>query len=219
MITKRIFRALMVTATMIISTTIVEAQRINREGLHKLGQRGEASPIVTVQATALESNRAIELAAAAQEASQAGLLNISAQSKKAKAIVGSWLDTVTVTDGPTFKSLSTYTEDGSVVFNDQGSVLTEPPFPRVFSAGHGVWVHQGGRTFSTTTLQLISDLKGDGVGNLLAVLKLRATITLNESGDSYSAVFKAEFNDPAGNLIASFEGTTEGQRIKAEPLP
>ena len=218
MITKRIFRALTITATMIISTTIGDAQRINREGLHKLYQGSEASPAVTMQSPALESNVTMEPAAAAQEPTQV-LLNISAQSKKAKAIVGSWLETVTVAGGPTFKSLSTYTEDGGVVFSDQGSVLTEPPFPRVFSAGHGVWVHQGGRTFSTTTIQLISDIKGDGVGDLLAILKLRHTITLNGPGDAYSGVFKAEFNDPAGNLITTFEGTIEGQRIKDEPLP
>jgi hypothetical protein len=211
MITKRIFRALMITGIMIISSTIVEAQRINREALRKLSQGGEASPAVT--APMPESNRAMEPEEAAQEASQSGLLDILARQKK--AIAGSWLDTVTVAGGATFKSLSTFTEDGGVIFTDQGDVITEPPSPHVFSAGQGVWVHQGGRTFGQTTLQLVSDLKG----NLLGVFKLRATITLNESSDAYSAVWKAAFTNPAGNLIASFEGTIEGQRIKSEPLP
>ncbi len=115
MITKRIFRALTITATMIISSTIGDAQRINREGLHKLYEGSKASPAATMQAPALESNVTME-PEAAQEPPQGVLLNISAQSKKAKAIVGSWLETVTVAGGPTFKSLSTYTEDGRGVF-------------------------------------------------------------------------------------------------------
>ena len=215
MFTKTTFRALMITGTMIISTTIVEAQRINREALHKLSQKGEASSIVTGQAPAIESRRAIEPAAPTQEASQAGLLNIAAQSKKANAIVGSWLDTVTVTGGPTFKSLSTFTEGGCWIFTDQGDVITESDFPHVYSAGQGVWVHQGGRTFSQTAVQLLSDLKGD----LLGINKVRQTLTLNESGDAYSVVWKADFIDPAGNLIGSVEGTIESRRIKDEPLP
>lgn len=214
MITKRIFRALMITGMVTISTNIVEAQRINREALLKLSQGSEAGPAVT--APAPERNVAMEPEEAAQEdsqASQGGLLDILARLKK--AIAGSWLDTVTVAGGPTFKSLSTFTQDGGVMFTDQGDVITEPPNPHVFSAGQGVWVHQGGRTFGQTTLQLVSDLKG----NLLGVLKLQATITLNQSGDAYSAVWKATFTNPAGNPIASFQGTIEGQRIKAEPLP
>lgn len=212
--TKRIFRALMITGTMIISTTIVEAQRINREGLHKLSQRGGVSPAVLVQAPAIERT-AIESAAAMREVSQSGLINVAAQSKKASAIVGSWLDSVTVNDGPTFKSLSTYTEDGAWIFNDQGSVITDPTFPHVFSAGQGVWVHQGGRTFSQTALQFLSDLSGD----LLGINRVRQTLTLNESGDAYSLIWKSEFSDPDGNLVFSAEGTIEGRRIKAEPLP
>jgi len=170
MITKRILRALMITAVASISISGAEAQQPHGEGLLKLSQK--------------------------------------------KDVVGSWLDTVTVAGGPTFASLSTYTEDGGWVSHDQGSVITEPPFPHVFSAGHGVWVRRGRRTFSQTALQLISDLKGD----LLFVNRIRQTLTLNQSGDAYSAIWTAEFTDPAGNLIASFEGTTDGRRIKVEPL-
>jgi hypothetical protein len=213
MITRRIVKSFMITAMMIISTSVAEAQRINREALQKLSQGGEPSPAATAQAPMSERNLEMDPAAEGEESSQGVLLEISA--KKAKAIVGSWLDTVTVAGGQTFKSLSTYAEDGGVVFNDQGTVITEPPFPHVFSAGHGVWVHLGGRTFSQTAFQLISDLKGD----LLFVNRLRQTLTLNESGDGYRVVWKAAFTDPSGNLITSFQGTTEGLRIKAEPLP
>jgi hypothetical protein len=215
MCTKRIFRALMITATVIISSIIVDAQRINREALHKLSHRGEAGSIVTGQAPAFQSNHTIERVSPAQEASQAGLLNISAHAKKANAIVGTWLDTVIVTDGPTFKALSTYTEGGLWVFTNQGDIVTESDFPHVFSVGQGVWAYQGGRTFSQTGLQLLSDLKGD----LVALSKVRQTLTLNEAGDAYSVVWTIDFIDPAGHLVGTVDGTIESQRIKDEPLP
>jgi hypothetical protein len=215
MVTKRIFQALMITGTMIVSTTIVEAQRFNREGLHKLSQRGGVSPAVKVHAPTIESNHEIKSPLPAPEDGQTGLLNITAQSKKAKAIVGSWLDTVTVTDGPTFKSLSTYVEDGGWMFNDQGSVVTDPTFPHVFSTGQGVWTHQGGRTFRQAALQLLSDLGGE----LLGINRVTQTLVLNESGDAYSVTWKSDFIDPDGNLVVTVEGTIEGRRISAASLP
>ncbi len=184
--TKKIFQASMITAVMIISTTIGEARH--------------------------DDNAKLQHPASAHDASQGGLLDLSTGSKM--AIVGSWLETVTVAGGPTFRSLLTYTDDGAMVGTDQGSVITDPSFPHVFSANHGVWVHQGGRTFSATFLQLISDLNG----NLLYLNKVRETVTLSKSRDAYRVVWTAKFTDPAGNPIVSFEGTSEGRRIKAEPL-
>ncbi len=209
MTTKRIVQSAMIAGMMIISTAAVEAQRINREAI---AQGNNAGPAVTRP----ESNAAVELSEAAQDASQTnlgGLLDILARQKK--ALAGSWLLTVSVTGGQSFKSLSTFTEDGNVIFTDQGDVITEPPNIHVFSAGQGTWTHQGGCSFSQTTLQLVSDLRG----NLLGALKLRATLTLNPSRDAYSGVWKATFTNPAGNPIASFEGTIDAQRIKSEPLP
>lgn len=149
-----------------------------------------------------QKNGEVAHTAAAQEASRG-------------TIVGSWLETVTVAGGPTFKSLATFTGDGSFVGHDQGSVVTDPVFPHVFSASHGVWAHQGGRTFATTFQQLISDLNGA----LLYVNTVRETVTLSKSRDTYRVVWTAEFTDPAGNPIASFEGTSDGERIKVRPLP
>jgi hypothetical protein len=130
-------------------------------------------------------------------------------------ITGSWLVTITFTGG-SFKTLETYGEDGALVLNSQGSVITGPyPFPHSVTAVHGRWKHRGGRTFSTTGLQIGSDLND---GHLLFVLKVRQTVTVNRSGNAYHAVFTAEFSDPAGNLLFAFEGTSEARRIRVEPL-
>jgi hypothetical protein len=183
MATKRVVRASLITALMIMSAAI-------------------AAPAFESDAKVRQNPE--------QEGSNGGLL---ASSKPDASIVGSWAETVTVTGGPTFKSLVTYTGDGTLVSNDQGSVVTDPSFPHVFSAGHGIWVHGGTRTFTLTSLQLVSDLNG----GLLFVNKIRQTVKLSRSRNTYRAVWTAEFTDPAGNAVASFEGTSEGRRIMAEP--
>lgn len=185
MTTTSIVQAALISSVMIIAPTIAQAQK----------------------------NGEVPHAAAAQEASQEGFAALS--TGNTGTIVGSWLETVAVTGGPTFKSLATFTADGAFVGHDQGSVVTDPVFPHVFSASHGVWAHQGGRTFTATFQQLISDLNG----GLLYVNTVRETVTLGKSRDAYRAVWVAEFTDPAGNPIASFTGTSDGQRIKARPLP
>jgi len=151
--------------------------------------------------------------AAAQGSSPGGLVDLSRRHDD--AIVGSWLETISVTGGPTFKSLSTFTSDGAFISHDQGSVITDPAFPHVFSSGHGAWAHQGGRTFTTTFLQLISDLSG----GLLYVNTVRQTVSLSTSRDAFRVVWTAEFTDAAGNPVASFQGTSEGRRIKARARP
>ncbi len=211
MITRRIFWALIITGMMLISTTAVNAQWVNREDLMRLSKGGGGTQVTKSPASSNESSAALvqaETAPAVQEADQGG-------PPKKKAIVGSWLETVTFSGGarPPLKSLNTFIEDGNLVVADQGNVTTEPP--AVFSAGHGAWVHLGGRTFAWTVLELISDLNG----NLFGTLKVRGQYTVNKSGNSYSGQFKAEITDTAGHLIFSFEGTNEGQRIQVEPLP
>ncbi len=205
MITRRILWALMITAIMIISTTAVKAQRVNREDLMRISKGRDGTQVTTSPASSNESNAAMMQAAAAAQ--------LADQGPKKEAIVGSWLETVTFSGGgapPPLKSLVTFIADGILVVADQGNVTTET----VFSAGHGAWVHLGGRTFAWTVLELISDLNG----NLLGTLKVRGEYTVNESGNSYSGQFKAEIADTAGNLIFSVEGTNEGHRIQVEPL-
>jgi hypothetical protein len=153
-----------------------------------------------------------------EETEQDGRM-VEAPARHRKALAGSWLMTVTITGGPTFKSLVTFAQDGSLVSDDQGSVLLTDSFSRVFSAGHGVWEHQARRNFSTTTLQLISGVQGTGVGDLIALLTTRATLTLDASHDRLFGVLTAEFRDSAGNPLNSFDGTIEGERIEFEPLP
>jgi hypothetical protein len=131
-----------------------------------------------------------------------------------KAIVGSWVETVTFEGGvmPPLKSLVQFSSDGTVRVADQGNVNI--PAGQVFSAGAGAWIAQGEHTFSWTVLELISDLNG----NLVGTLKVRGTYTVDESGNAYSGVFQAEVKDASGNVLFSVGGTNTGVRIEVEPL-
>ncbi len=130
-----------------------------------------------------------------------------------KALVGSWVDTVTFpaeTGRPPLKSLVTYHGDETLAYSDQGNVTIEPP--TVFSSGNGVWTHLKNRTFAYTALGLISDLSG----NLIGYLKTRGIYTMSASGNEYSGTTFAEVLDADGNVLFSIEVTNSGQRIRLE---
>jgi len=139
----------------------------------------------------------------------------NAENQNRKAIVGSWIETVTFSGAgapPPFKSLVTFGGDGAVLVADQGNVNTAAG--TVFSAGHGRWVALANRSFTWTIMELMSDLNG----NLLGTLKVRGTYTVDESGNAYSGSFHADLTDIFDNVF-SFEGTNEGHRIQVETLP
>lgn len=127
-------------------------------------------------------------------------------------IVGSWYETTTIPGGPPpFAGLLTFNRGGTLLASYQGSVNTAG----VYTAAHGQWAHEGGRTYVTTTLQIVSDQSG----NLLFFNTLRQRIVLSRSGDSYTSTVRAEFSDPVtGAVFFVGEGTTEARRISAEPV-
>ena len=130
-----------------------------------------------------------------------------------KALVGSWVETVTFppeSGRPSLKSLVSFHADETMVASDQGGVTTEPPF--VQSSGHGVWTHLTKRTFAYSVLYLFSDLSG----NLQAYLKVRGVYTVSQSGNEYSGTSFAEVLDTDGNVLFSIGVTNAGKRIQLE---
>jgi hypothetical protein len=135
---------------------------------------------------------------------------------KQKALVGSWLETVTFppeTGRPPLKSLVSFHDDGTMVCSDQGAVTTTEP-PSVFTSCHGVWTHLQNRTFAYTSFELISDLSG----NLVGYLKVRGTYTVSQSGNEYNGTSFAEILDTDGNVLFSVNVTNAGLRIQIELL-
>jgi hypothetical protein len=168
---------------------------------------GRSSSAIRIATTALTT--ALVVATATMASAQGG--HVGATNKK--ALVGSWLETVTFppeTGRPTLKSLATFHGDGTMVASDQGSVTTEPP--TAFSSGHGVWTHREKRTFAYNILYLISDLSG----NLVGYLKVQGVYTVSQSGNEYTGTSHAEVLDTDGNVLFTVDVTNAGQRIQVE---
>jgi hypothetical protein len=130
-----------------------------------------------------------------------------------KALVGTWLETVTFPSEfgrPPLKSLVTFHGDGTMVASDSGGVTIDPPL--VATSGHGAWRHLRHRTFAYISRELFSDLSG----NLTGHLKVRGIYTVSDSGNEYTGTSFAEVLDPDGNLLFSVEVTNTAERIVVE---
>ena len=144
----------------------------------------------------------------------AGGGTVNAQTPNKKALIGSWLETVTFppeTGRPPLKSLGSFHGDGTMVCSDQGAVTTTEP-PSVFTSCHGVWTHLTERQFAYTSLALISDLSG----NLVGYLKVRGIYTVSQSGNEYTGNSFAQILDTDGHVLFSVDVINAGQRILVE---
>ena len=130
-----------------------------------------------------------------------------------RALVGSWLETVTFPAGSgrlPLKSLGTFHSDQTMVCSDQGAVTSAPP--SVFTSCHGAWMHLEQRKFAYTSFELISDLSG----NLVGFLKVRGIYTVSRSGNEYTGTSLAQIVDTDGNVLFSSQVTNTGRRIVVE---
>src|SRR5262245_41965356 len=109
---------------------------------HSAHMRRRAAAATTIAAIVFVSFLSAGASRADAEAGQDGTPN-------KKALVGSWLETVTFppeSGRPPLKSLGSFHDGGTMGCSDQGAVTTDPP--SVFSSCHGVWTHLEQRTFA-----------------------------------------------------------------------
>lgn len=126
---------------------------------------------------------------------------------------GSWQGVVTNLEGgpPPFRVLMTFDGDGGFVGTGDGDNAVGSP-------QHGVWERIGGkssRTYAVTFRQLFyaPDATPMGLG------KVRQTVILSESGDSWEGPFVIDILAPDGTVFFSGSGTASATRIRSEPLP
>lgn len=130
-----------------------------------------------------------------------------------KALVGSWVETVTFPPEAgrlPLKSLSSFHADGTITCSDQGSVTLEPA--SVFTSCHGAWRHLEKGRFAYTAFELISDLSGNHVG----FLKVRGIYIVSPTGNDYTGNTFAEIFDTTGTVLYSVSVANAGRRIQVE---
>jgi hypothetical protein len=191
----------MAAGMIVMSVFAVEAQRLSREDLIRI-KSGDRTQIRTSPMT----SKNIVADTTKYQSDNSGVTD-------KKAIIGSWLETVTFPDPmPPLKSLSTFGADGSLVVADQGAVTEET----AFTPGHGSWIHEYGRTFSWTSVEIIYSHTD---GSLIGYLKVSGRYTVDGTGNAYTGHFHATILDPDGNIVFTVDGTNAGTRIVVEALP
>jgi hypothetical protein len=134
----------------------------------------------------------------------------SGQNGKGRRIEGTWRVEVTGRDcqsgAPirTFSSLNTFLPGGSMLQASSGSS------PARVSAGHGVWEHTRGQSFTNTLVVFRFNLDGTYAGTQ----KVTGDIELGGDSDEFTSTVSFETADPTGNVIATGCATAVGRRLE-----
>lgn len=152
------------------------------------------------------------------------LMTASAQTThntSGQRLEGSWV--VTVNRDPTpgappptpIPALASYSRDGLLIFS---SPTAPPPIPPIAgatpSAAHGEWVRIGDRQFAVTFILLYVN-----AGKFVASLKVRGIANLNDTLDTFTGPYQAEYRDANGNVFLTGTGNVQGSRIGVDVLP
>ncbi len=128
---------------------------------------------------------------------------------------GSWIGVVTSAPGgpPPFRVLMTFNKDGGFTGTGDGDNFAGG------SPQHGVWERVSGsgnsRRFAVTFLQLFYAPDSSPTG----LHKIRQTVILSKSGDTWEGPAVVDIFAPDGTLVFSATATATATRIRSEPLP
>ncbi|MBW3634535.1 MAG: hypothetical protein KY456_16070, partial [Chloroflexi bacterium] len=118
------------------------------------------------------------------------------------SIIGAWLLDVDTEDPVNPPSLAIFHDDGTYLQADSDG-----------SNGIGVWEVTGANSATLTALFYGQDEAGEFAG----AVQLRATIAIDEAGDSLTAEYTLEFIDPAGASSGEIgPGAATAERITVD---
>jgi hypothetical protein len=131
----------------------------------------------------------------------------SAGGSVAPELEGTWLVTVTISDGtPPFASLVTYARGGALTVTDSSVA------PALGNVYQGTWTRTGSQAFAFTFL----GFQYDAQGAFSNYLRVHETIRLEQGGNAYNGVTAIEVLDTAQNVIATVSATTHATRVAAQ---
>lgn len=98
------------------------------------------------------------------------------------------------------------------LFTSDGTMTAESCYASE-GTGYGAWAHTANNDFAIT---FIGNSFGPD-GTVAATYKVRASVALGPTRNTFTGSFKTEFFDLAGNLVGSVTGTISAVRIAVEP--
>lgn len=198
--TKRFALTLVVSIVAIAQMPVVNAQSEKRSrpadaGWGAIARSGQSEPA----RHQFERNQGTQIAVA--EAIEPQAINPK------KMIVGTWIMTVSPIGSPTFSSLQTYNEDGTMT--ETSSLLAQLDI----GSARGVW--EGKKNDYDVTFELfVFDPEGEAVGRL----RVRGKVHLH-SDDSITADGVLDLIQPDGTVIPNIASTPfTGTRMKVVPV-
>ncbi len=160
----------------------------------------------------MEGSVEVTGAAVAQEAPPAGTSDDATPTGVGS--IGTWLVTllpVPDADLAQQRALLTLHADGTldVVY---APAETDGRLPFTLSPGHGAWEDDGESGFQLTAVTFLLDAEGRFAGTLT----VREEGHLDDTGDAYQGSFTFEAIGVEGEVIAGGDGTTDGERVRAD---
>jgi hypothetical protein len=149
----------------------------------------------------------------------AGRSGAIARADAEQALVGSWMVAGIPTGtqpGPP-RILVSFTGDGVAVRTAPLQQAAPPALgsDKMFiSTTHGAWGRMDDGTFGMTWVGFAFD----DAGKFLATQRVRVSVQVNDTLDSFTGPFKTDFVGADGQVVASSSGTVQGRRIQVEPL-
>jgi hypothetical protein len=130
-------------------------------------------------------------------------------SSPAQQLNGTWTTTVQLTDVPpgapsSFNALDTFLPGGGLL------VSSSAPLPSSRSLAHGMWAKTGHREFSSTFVWFRFDAAGQYVGTQ----RVRRTMHLSKSRETFHATDVVEVIAPTGAVVATIHGTEVGTLLQ-----
>lgn len=134
----------------------------------------------------------------------------SGQNRKGRRIEGTWRIRTTLRNCQTGAELRTF--PGLNTFLPGGEMIATgaPSSPALLSTGHGVWEHNGGRSFTNTVVFFRFNPDGTYAG----IQKITRHIELGDNSDEFTTNDSVEFFDSGDNLISTGCVTGTGQRLE-----
>ena len=130
---------------------------------------------------------------------------------------GTWLATVSFTDGFESKVLFTFMpgkddSEGTLIDTNEFLLTPDP----IGAPDQGVWQRTSERDFIATHLAFLFSSKD---GSPAGTAKVRDSISLNQLGNQFTGRQYVEIFDPDGNFVVSFSATMTGVKMQAQAPP